>query len=62
MGNRRLWMGSGIAGVAAFACYFQAILIPWPESQLGTSTALLVISAFPVLGKVCGVPGGTLAT
>lgn len=31
-------------------CYFLAILIPWPENQVGTSAALLVISAFPILG------------
>lgn len=33
-------------------CYLLAILIPWPENQIGTSTGLLVISAFPILGIV----------
>ena len=47
-----LWLKSGLAGIASFVCYFLAILIPWPESQLGTSTSLLVVSAFPILGIV----------
>jgi len=47
-----LWLKSGLAGIACFVCYFLAILIPWPESQLGTSTSLLVVSAFPILGIV----------
>lgn len=33
-------------------CYFLAVLIPWPENQVGTSTGLLVISGFPILGIV----------
>lgn len=47
-----LWVKSGLAGIACFVCYFLAIVIPWPESQLGTSTSLLVVSAFPILGIV----------
>jgi hypothetical protein len=47
-----LWVKSGLAGVAAVFCYFLAILISWPENQVGTSTGLLVVSAFPILGIV----------
>ena len=36
--------------MAGIACYLLAIAVPWPESQLGTSAALLVVSAFPLLG------------
>ncbi|MGA9117447.1 MAG: hypothetical protein WB626_11780 [Bacteroidota bacterium] len=43
-------MKSGLAGMIGVGCYFLAILIPWPENQVGTSAALLVISAFPILG------------
>lgn len=45
----RVWVGGGIAGVAAVACYILAIALPWPETQLGTSSALLVVSAWPIL-------------
>jgi hypothetical protein len=34
------------------ACYIAAIALPWPETQLGTSTALIVVSAWPVLSIV----------
>ncbi len=34
------------------ACYLLAILVPWSETQLGTSVSLLVVSAFPILGIV----------
>lgn len=51
---RRLWVGGGAAGVASVGCYLLAILVPWPEGQLGTSTGLLVVSAFPILGVVFG--------
>jgi ABC-type antimicrobial peptide transport system permease subunit len=47
-----LWVKSGLAGIAAVFCYFLAILISWPENQVGTSTGLLVVSAFPILGIV----------
>lgn len=50
--NRSLWVKSGVAGVAGIVCYFLAILIPWPETQIGTSTGLLVVSAFPILGVI----------
>lgn len=45
-------MGSGIAGFFGVACYILAITLPWPNSQLGTSTALLVVSAFPILSII----------
>jgi hypothetical protein len=34
------------------ACYILAITLPWPETQLGTSTALVVVSAWPILSIV----------
>jgi hypothetical protein len=34
------------------ACYILAIALPWPETQLGTSTALVVVSAWPILSIV----------
>lgn len=50
MSNRLVWMWGGVAGMAGIACYLLAIAVPWPESQLGTSAGLLVVSAFPLLG------------
>lgn len=50
--NRSLWVGSGIAGVVAVACYILAIALPWPETRLGTSTALVVVSAWPILSII----------
>jgi hypothetical protein len=50
--NRILWMRSGIAGVMAVACYILAIAVPWPETQLGTSASLVVVSAWPILSIV----------
>ena len=52
MPERRLWIGSGLAGVAAIVCYVLAIALPWPETRLGTSAALLVVAAWPVLSIV----------
>ncbi len=52
MANSRLWFGGGVAGVVGIVCYLLAIAVDWPETQLGTSAALLVISAFPVLSIV----------
>jgi hypothetical protein len=52
MPNRSLWVGSGVAGVLGVASYLLAIFLPWPETQLGTSAALLVVSAFPILSIV----------
>ena len=45
-------MNSGIAGIVSVGCYFLAVLIPWPETQVGTSVSLLVVSGFPLLGIV----------
>jgi hypothetical protein len=50
--TQSLWVKSGLAGIAGIFCYFLAILIPWPDNQVGTSTGLLVVSAFPILGIV----------
>jgi hypothetical protein len=36
----------------AVACYVLAITLPWPETQLGTSIALVVVSAWPILSIV----------
>jgi hypothetical protein len=52
MPNRDLWVGSGIAGILAVACYVLAITLPWPPTQIGTSGALLVVSAWPILSIV----------
>ena len=52
MESRSLLVKSGLAGTAAVSCYLLAILIPWPENQVGTSTGLLVVSVFPILGIV----------
>ena len=52
MENRKLWMNGGIAGIACVGCYLLAILIPWPESQLGMALSLVVLSGFPLLGIV----------
>ena len=52
MRNPTLWLGGGIAGVVSICCYILAMVVPWPENQLGTSTLLVVISAFPILGIV----------
>ena len=38
--------------MVAVACYILAIALPWPETQLGTSTALVVVSAWPILSIV----------
>lgn len=52
MTNRRLWVGCGIAGMLSVVCYILAITFPWPETQLGISSALLVMSAWPILSIV----------
>lgn len=43
---------AGLAGILGVLAYLLAIFIPWPESQFGTSAALLVISAFPILSII----------
>jgi hypothetical protein len=52
MANRRLWVGSGIAGMLGIASYIIAITVPWPETQLGTSIGLTVASAWAILSIV----------
>ena len=52
MSPGRLWTVSGIAGVVGVACYILAIAVPWPETQWGTSAALLVVCAWPILSIV----------
>ena len=52
MAHSSLWVRSGIAGVLAVVSYVVAITVPWPETQLGTSTALVVVSAWPILSIV----------
>jgi hypothetical protein len=47
-----VWTACGVAGVADIACYLLAVLVPWPESQLGISASLLAVSGFPLLGIV----------
>ena len=52
MSKGRLWLLSGLAGLLAVVCYILAITLPWPETQLGRSMGLLVVSAWPVLSIV----------
>jgi hypothetical protein len=50
--NGDLWLLGGISGVVAVVCYIAAIAVPWPETPLGTSAALLVVGAWPILSIV----------
>src|SRR5512140_701979 len=52
MRNPVLWLRGGIAGVICVVCYIVAIAVDWPENQLGVTTSLIVISAFPILGII----------
>ena len=52
MSNRKLWIRSGIAGMLGIFCYIVGITAPWPETQLGTSAALVVVSAWAILSIV----------
>ena len=52
MRHPALWFGGGIAGVVSMCCYGVAIAVPWPDTQLGISTSLIVASGFPILGIV----------
>ncbi len=52
MNNRKLWITSGIVGIVAVLCYILAITVPWPETQFGISTSLLVVSAWPILSII----------
>ena len=33
-------------------CYLLAIVVPWPDTQLGTSASLVVVAAWPILSIV----------
>ncbi|HEU4366586.1 MAG TPA: hypothetical protein VFT13_14115 [Candidatus Krumholzibacteria bacterium] len=50
--NGTTWVRAGMAGVLGVICYILAITLPWPETQLGTSMALMVVSAWPVLSII----------
>ena len=52
MPNPRLWLGGGTAGMVGICCYILAITVPWPETQLGTSISLVVVSAWPILSII----------
>lgn len=52
MTNRRLWVACGAAGVVGTVCYLLAIVLPWPETQLGRSAGLLTVGAWPILSIV----------
>jgi hypothetical protein len=38
--------------VVAVVCYILAIVVPWPDTQLGTSASLVVVCAWPILSIV----------
>ncbi len=50
MGDRHAALSGGVAGIACVCCYFVAVLVPWPESQVGIAGSLFVVSGFPLLG------------
>ena len=52
MPNPSLWLGGGVAGMVGIGCYILAITVPWPETQLGTSASLVVVSAWPILSII----------
>jgi hypothetical protein len=52
MPDRRLWVWSGVAGVLGVSSYVLAIALPWPETQLGTSAALVVVGSWPIMSIV----------
>jgi hypothetical protein len=45
-----LWYAGGIAGALSICAYIVAIIFPWPDTQLGMSLSVVVVSAFPILG------------
>src|SRR5512140_3181297 len=47
MQNPSLWFRAGIVSIC---CYIIAIAVNWPDTQLGISASLIVVSAFPILG------------
>jgi hypothetical protein len=52
MSNSTLWIRSGMAGMLGIVSYVMAIAVPWPETQLGVSIALVVAAAWPVLSII----------
>lgn len=52
MEKPRLWFAGGIAGALSICCYIGAIVYSWPDTQLGTSLSVVVVSAFPILGMI----------
>ncbi|MCI0495438.1 hypothetical protein L0Z72_10570 [candidate division KSB1 bacterium] len=52
MENPRLWYAGGISGVLSICSYIVAIIYSWPDTQLGTSLSVVVVSAFPILGMI----------
>jgi drug/metabolite transporter (DMT)-like permease len=52
MSNPNLWLGGGVAGMVGICCYILAIAVPWPETQLGISASLVVVSAWPILSII----------
>ena len=52
MRNASLWIGGGLAGVLSICGYLVAILVPWPDTQFGTSGTVLTVSLFPVMGII----------
>ncbi len=52
MRSPKVWLAGGIAGMVSICCYGLAIAIHWPDTQLGTSTSLVVVSGFPILGLI----------
>lgn len=52
MHNPSLWFRGGLAGVVCVLCYIAAIAVNWPETQLGISVSLIVVSGFPILGII----------
>jgi hypothetical protein len=52
MNERVLWVRGGIAGVVGTLCYVLAVAVPWPETRMGTSAALLIASAWPILSII----------
>lgn len=52
MTNRDLWVRSGIAGVVGVVSYILVTMLPWPETRLATTSALILASAWPILSIV----------
>ena len=50
--QQREWGLAGVAGAIGIACYIAFIAIPWPDGQLGATTALLTAAAWPLLSIV----------